>query len=151
MKHLLFWRHAEAQDTSPDLERALTQRGLHQAELMGNWLRPRMPAQCQILVSPARRTQQTLAALRWRGAAPIIEPRIAPGASVTAVLAAIHDHSEHSVLVVGHQPWIGLTIGKLLTGQETYWSVRKNSLWWLTHENGDAHWTLRALADPDLL
>ena len=31
---LILWRHADAQDGSPDMERALTAKGLKQAELM---------------------------------------------------------------------------------------------------------------------
>jgi phosphohistidine phosphatase, SixA len=40
---LILWRHAEAEDGSPDLERELTGKGHKQAEKMAAFLRPRLP------------------------------------------------------------------------------------------------------------
>ena len=36
--NLILWRHAEAEDTTPDLKRVLTKRGLKDAALMAQWL-----------------------------------------------------------------------------------------------------------------
>jgi len=62
---LLLWRHAEAEDTAPggDLGRALTARGRAQAERVAAWLGERLPDDAHILVSPAKRCQQTVAPL----------------------------------------------------------------------------------------
>ena len=65
--NLILWRHAEAEDVaaslriqrSTDLQRELTKRGEKQAEKMAAWLRPRLPEDTRVLVSPAVRTQQT--------------------------------------------------------------------------------------------
>ena len=73
---LILWRHAQAQmllaedgesplpfDLERDLARALTPKGLRQAERMAEWLNQRLPDSTRVLVSPAVRTQQTAAAL----------------------------------------------------------------------------------------
>ena len=56
---LILWRHAEAEDGYPDLERALTEKGHEQAKKMADWLKSRLPKDTQVLVSPAKRAQQT--------------------------------------------------------------------------------------------
>lgn len=156
---LLFWRHAEAEDGVPDLERKLTPHGHHQAGVVADWLRPRLPQGYRALVSPATRARQTLAALSPERA--IIEPRLAPGTSVTAVLQAIGvgpsvgvptgrgDQSQDVLLVAGHQPWIGETIALLMTGEPDYWSIRKAALWWLV-QRGPERWNLLTVMDADL-
>src|ERR1700730_11276879 len=82
---LILWRHAEAEPGEPDLGRRLTAKGIQQAERMATWLDHHLPDTCKILVSPADRAQQTALALKrkFRTA-----PELAPGASVSAVLAA---------------------------------------------------------------
>ena len=60
---LILWRHAEAEDGAPDIARELTAKGHKQATKMAEFLRPRLPENTRILVSPARRTQQTVHAL----------------------------------------------------------------------------------------
>ena len=59
---LILWRHAEAADGLPDASRALTAKGLKQAEKMAAWLKARLPDDVHLLVSPAKRAQQTAAA-----------------------------------------------------------------------------------------
>ncbi len=60
---LILWRHAEAEDGFPDAARKLTEKGLQQAHNMAKWLKPRLPRNARIMVSPAKRTQQTALAL----------------------------------------------------------------------------------------
>ena len=73
---LILWRHAEAEDwlagdsqtgmsnqTGQDLDRSLTQRGEKQAARMAIWLDRQLPEGTRILVSPARRCEQTALAL----------------------------------------------------------------------------------------
>ena len=38
--NLILWRHAEAEDGVPDLERGLTDKGRRQADAAARWLRP---------------------------------------------------------------------------------------------------------------
>ena len=60
---LILWRHAEAEDGSPDAKRKLTPRGRKQAKQVARWLKQRLPADARILVSPAIRAMQTAEAL----------------------------------------------------------------------------------------
>ncbi|HEX6136244.1 MAG TPA: histidine phosphatase family protein, partial [Casimicrobiaceae bacterium] len=62
--HLILWRHAEAEAGEPDLARRLTAKGVKQAARTGKWLDEHLPANCRILVSPAKRAQQTAEALK---------------------------------------------------------------------------------------
>jgi len=82
---LILWRHADAEPGEPDSERALTAKGVRQAERMAAWLDGHLPDRCRILVSPAERAQQTARAL---GRNFRTVPELAPGASAAAVLAA---------------------------------------------------------------
>ena len=64
--NLILWRHADAEDGAPgrpDDARRLTARGEKQAKRMAAWLKGQLPERAQVLVSPARRAQQTAQAL----------------------------------------------------------------------------------------
>lgn len=131
---LLLWRHAEAEDISADgsdAARRLTPRGEQQAAAMGRWLRKHGPRDMAVLVSPAIRTQQTASALER----PFETVRaIAPGAETEALIAASgwpDARFGKAVLLVGHQPTLGLLAARLMTGRELPWSVKKGALWWL--------------------
>lgn len=150
--NLLLWRHATAEDVAPtDLERALTKRGLAQAERVGRWLQANLPREARVLVSPALRTRQTVEAFTKHYD---VVPALAPGASAETVLgAAGWPHAGGSVLVVGHQPTLGAVAAAVLCGRAQHWSVRKGALWWISHrdrEEGNAD-LLRAVIDPDLV
>jgi phosphohistidine phosphatase len=149
---LLLWRHAEAEDSIPDLERRLTARGHRQAQTVAAWLLPRLPAEFTLLVSPARRARETAAALG--GTELAIEPRLAPGTSVAAVLEVIaaqeRNRASATLVLVGHQPWVGQIAAQLLSGQPHPWGVRKAAVWWLTH-HGAGQWSVRAVMDRDLI
>lgn len=151
MMNLILWRHAEAQDTSPDIERNLTPRGRKQAEKMAAWLKTQLPADTLILVSPAARTQQTAKALTDQFTT---LTQLAPGTSADQLLAAAGwPKARGTVLVVGHQPSLGMAAAKALTGKTDYWSVKKGAIWWLTSRvRGDERQTvLRAVLSPDML
>ena len=60
---LILWRHADAEDGIHDSERKLTPKGIKQAARMAKWLRARTPDTAVVLVSPAKRAQQTARAL----------------------------------------------------------------------------------------
>lgn len=148
---LILWRHAEAVDSLPDLERALTDKGLKQAERMASFLRSRIPQDTLILVSPARRTQQTAQTLTRHFTT---EPSIAPNNSVQSLLkAASWPDGEGCVLIVGHQPTLGEAAALLLCNSLSSMSIRKGAVWWLTrHTNeGDYQTKLRLAIAPDLL
>ena len=148
---LILWRHAEAEDGPPDLERRLTPRGHKHAQHVAEWLLQRLPAKFVVLASPARRTQETARAL---GVAVRTVPALAPGASVEAILkAAEWPERKTSVVVVGHQPDLGRVALHLVAGAAGDGTIKKGGLWWLTNRvrNDEAQVVVRAVVAPDLL
>jgi phosphohistidine phosphatase len=150
---LLLWRHAEAQQGSPDLKRRLTARGEKQAAQMGQWISANAPSQLRILVSPALRCQQTARAL---GRPFETDPRLGAEGDVANLLAAIGwpdggENDEGAVLVVGHQPTLGQTAALLLCGDEANWTIKKGALWWFSNRTrlGETQTVLRAVIPPD--
>ena len=146
---LILWRHAEAHDGSPDIERELTSKGHKQAEKMATFLRARLPADTRILVSPATRTQQTAQALTKHFTT---EPSIAPGASAQAILdAAGWPDADACVLIVGHQPALGQVAAMLLANSKGGFSVKKGAIWWLSRHSkeGDYQTNLRLAIAPE--
>ncbi len=148
---LILWRHAEAEDTYPDMDRMLTAKGQKQAEKMAAWLKTRIPDNTRILVSPAKRTQQTASAL---GLDFSTLEALAPGAQPQALLQAVGwPNAEGAVLIVGHQPTLGMTAAYAITGQALGWSVKKGAVWWVSGSmRGSAQQsTIRAVVAPDSL
>jgi phosphohistidine phosphatase len=148
---LILWRHAEAEDGLSDMARRLTVKGEKQADKMAAFLRTRLPQDTRILVSPAKRAQQTAQALTKNFTT---EPAIAPGASPQAILEAANWlESEGCVLIVGHQPTLGEVAALLMAGKPEYWSIKKGAVWWFSRrereENSET--TLRLVIAPDLL
>lgn len=151
MMELILWRHAEAEDSHPDLARVLTLRGHKQAADMAAWLKPKLPRDTRILVSPAARTQQTVAAL---GLDFITLDTITPGASAQSLLqAAGWPEAKGSVLVVGHQPTLGMAAALAMTGHNNYWSVKKAAVWWIASRtrDGEQQSVLRTVMSPEQL
>lgn len=151
---LILWRHAEAQLIKPgqdDIDRALTPKGERQAARMAQWLNQRLAESTRILVSPAVRTQQTARMLErsFRTVA-----ALAPGGSVEALLkAARWPQAGEPVLVIGHQPTLGLVAARLLAQVDQPWSVKKGAVWWLRHRerDGQTQVVLQAVQAPDCL
>lgn len=148
---LILWRHAEAEDTAPsDAARQLTARGRKQAQAVAKWLRHRLEPDAVILSSPAARTVQTVESLtdQYR----TVES-IGPGATPEAVLAAAQwpEGIAQTVVIVGHQPTLGLVASQLLTGEAVEWTIKKGAVWWIASRHGgsvQAH--VRAVVSPDL-
>lgn len=152
---LILWRHAEAHELregeQDDLARALTPKGEKQAARMAQWLDRLMPDAARVLVSPARRTQQTAAAL---GRKFKTVPALAPDATVDALLDVVRwPDAREPVLVVGHQPTLGLAAAYLLSGHAQPWSIRKGAAWWLRcrERDGQLQVTLLAVQSPGLV
>lgn len=144
---LILWRHAEAEDGMPDMKRRLTAKGEKQAEKMAGFLRTRLPQDTRILVSPAERTQQTARALTKRFET---EPDIGPGADPQSVLNAVGwTEGEGSVLVVGHQPYLGEIAAMLMADADTSFSIKKGAVWWFSRRDHET--ILRLAIAPDLL
>src|SRR5260221_732071 len=101
---LILWRHAEAEDGSPDSARKLTARGREQARRIAAWLKPRLPRRCEVLVSPAIRAQQTALAL---GVPFVTSPAVGTEAAAAALIAAVDwPARSRATLIVGHQPTV---------------------------------------------
>jgi phosphohistidine phosphatase len=151
---LILWRHAQAEDGSPDALRRLTARGTKDAAAVGAWLRRQLGDEAvTVLSSPSRRTMQTAEAL---GLA--VEPvdALGPEADVDAVLAVARWPSGRDgvVVVVGHGPWIGEVAARLLAGRDDPWPFAKGALWWFGWAKGDggsATVRLKAVLSPELL
>lgn len=149
--NLLLWRHADAEDGMPDSERALTKKGLKQAKQVAAWLSPRLPSDCLILASPAKRAQQTAAALDLPYTT---ERRIGLQADITDLIAASNwPKRAGTIILVGHQPTLGHLAAWLLSGQPADWTIKKGALWWFSDRAryGDTQVILRAVVSPDLL
>ena len=141
---LILWRHAEAEDwllddetSGLDLNRSLTQRGEKQAARMAVWVDRQLPEGARILVSPARRCEQTALAL---GRKYKIRTELAPDATPEQLLELVQwPSNKYPVLVIGHQPILGQTIAKLLALKESECAVKKGALWWLRNRDRDGH------------
>src|SRR5688572_23655363 len=149
---LILWRHAEAEEGKPDLQRELTAKGRKQAQRVAEWLQQRLPDGYTLVASPAARARQTAEALgrKFR-----IEPAIAPGASSAKLLQAAQwpDH-KGLVILVGHQPDLGRVAAHLVAGAPAgSWSLKKGGLWWLSNRMRDEEdqVVVRAVVSPDLL
>ncbi|MDO8372948.1 MAG: histidine phosphatase family protein, partial [Polaromonas sp.] len=132
---LILWRHAEAEESPADaqggndLERSLTPRGEKQAARMAAWLDRQLPERARILVSPARRCEQTALAL---GRKYKIRAELGPDAPPSQLLELVQwPVNKLPILVIGHQPTLGQTIAQLLGLQESDCAVKKGALWWL--------------------
>ena len=136
---LVLWRHAEAQEWvagGDDMARALTSRGEKQAARVAKWLDRQLPEGTRILVSPARRAEQTARSL---GRKYKLNAELAPGASVAQLLDLVQwPGAKGTVLVVGHQPTLGQTIAQLIGLSATECAVKKGALWWLRKRQHEA-------------
>jgi phosphohistidine phosphatase len=147
---MILWRHADAEDGFPDLERALTLKGGKQAAKMAAWLHEHLPEPTRVLVSPAVRAQQTARAFT-KSFETVDE--IAPGAAYAAVLkAARWPNAKGAVLVVGHQPTLGQAAASLLAGEPMDWEMKKGAILWLVHQPSvPGQVVLRAALSPGLV
>lgn len=155
---LILWRHAEAEDwlpgdetSGPDLNRSLTQRGEKQAARMAAWLDRQLPEGARILVSPARRCEQTALAL---GRKYKISTELAPDAIPAQLLELVQwPGHKHPVLVIGHQPMLGQTIAQLLGLKENECAVKKGALWWLRtrDRDGQSQTVIVTVQSPEVL
>jgi phosphohistidine phosphatase len=137
---LILWRHADAEDGAPDLERKLTARGRKDAERVAAWLLKRLPKHFHLLASPAVRAQQTAEALKVKIET---DKRLAPGASVQDILKAAGRAG--TVVLVGHQPDLGQALAHLVGGSSAEWRLQKGALWWIEDD------LVKAVVSPDLL
>jgi phosphohistidine phosphatase len=139
---LILWRHAEAEDGIgiADSERALTKKGLRQAERMAGWLRPRLDGDWRVLVSPSK------------GISFDVTAEVGTGADSERVLRVSGWPTAQKVLVVGHQPTLGNVAAELLGGRGDV-AFRKGAVWWFAtrSRDGSDETVLRAVMNPEML
>jgi phosphohistidine phosphatase len=108
-------RHGDAEDGTPDAERALTEEGREQARAVGRALRAIgvRPAAC--LTSPKVRAAETARlACEPLGLEPQLEPKLSGGPfDAEALAAGLGD----DVLLVGHDPDFSMAVHDLTGAQ----------------------------------
>ena len=112
---LLIVRHAEAEPGSPDALRALTPTGREQARELGRRLRANGIEADAVVSSPLLRARETATELGL--GEPVVDERLAPGASPDDLRGAADGRGE-TVVVVGHQPDCGRAAAALRGGAE---------------------------------
>ena len=178
-EHIILWRHAEAKDifdgddsvkidiAQSDMQRGLTQKGQRQAADMAMWLKPQLPKATILQCSPALRAFQTAEALQDvnKSCKINISQALKPGASLNTVLASIAQiNTCDSLVLVGHQPWLGQLAAHLLglsaVGSIKDLSIKKGAIWWLRldktqdktrEETISAHYVIHTVQIPSLL
>jgi phosphohistidine phosphatase len=152
---LILWRHAQAEESAEsggDMRRALTARGRAQAQRMAAWLDRQLPEDARVLCSPAVRCEQTASAL----------PRpyklcseLAPAAATPDTLLAAADWLKNNapVLLVGHQPVLGLVVAQLTGLHPAACALRKGAVWWLRAREraGLMQTVIVSVQSPDML
>jgi phosphohistidine phosphatase len=136
MTHLIFWRHAEAEMESAsgrDADRVLTKRGRKDAANMAKWLAQYLPEDAELWVSPALRCQETASELQKRaGLVMSTSEVLSIHSSAQQMLELLRQlSSEKTIVMVGHQPNLGLCIADLLEMSPHACAVKKGSVWWL--------------------
>ena len=148
---MILWRHAEAENTTPDEGRVLTTKGRRQARAVAKWLREHVKGKVRVVASTALRAQQTAQALMNDFD---ISSDIAVGASPQDVLNLVGwPNGEGAVIVVGHQPTLGQVASLLLTGKEADGQIKKGAIWWFRTrgEGMEIETLLHAVISPELL
>ena len=150
---LILWRHAEAASGDPDSARPLTDRGRAQSQVMARWLAPRLPADLRMIVSPARRAQETALAL---GRSFETIEALAPGCDV-ATLLADRGMAGRGADRPGRRPPADARRDRgagSSTDRSASWRIGTGAVWWLKgrqHKGrGDAAEILLAL-EPEIL
>jgi phosphohistidine phosphatase len=148
---MILWRHADAEENSPDEIRALTSKGRRQARAMAKWLREHVKGKVRVIASPALRAQETAQALVSEFET---SERIAVGAQANDVLElAGWPNGEGTIIIVGHQPTLGQVASLLLTGKEGDGQFKKGAIWWFRTRGDEMEQEtlLHAAIAPELL
>jgi phosphohistidine phosphatase len=157
MANLILWRHAEAEEHSKsaaDFDRVLTKSGHKDAAKMAKWLNKYLPENTAVFCSPAVRCLQTAAALQALSSINVEVVDFLSVDSTPEMIASkiINDDSSQTVLIVGHQPNLGVLITKLLGMNESACAVKKGAVWWLRQRvnEGVIQTYLYAVKHPNL-
>lgn len=146
--NIILWRHATAEDTFPDHDRALTQKGEQEARKMGQWLRHHLTGPQLTLVSPSKRTLQTA---KWFSEDIHLHASVKVSSRAEQIIELIEypPQATDNLIIVAHQPFLGEVASRLLTGHSHAIKVHKGAIWWFIHKHGTYH--LHTMINPDLL
>lgn len=149
--NLILWRHAQVEPSLlADWQRELSEEGMTNAQHAAHYLNTALPADCRVLVSPAKRAIQTASALQRPYE---IVDALAPRTNVQDILEALDwpqlETSDRTVVVVGHQPSLGLLIAHL-TVENREFNVENTIAYWLSNrdENGQRATFIKGLFGP---
>ncbi|CAN5272708.1 histidine phosphatase family protein [soil metagenome] len=122
MRELILLRHAHAEAAAPgqdDADRPLSAEGRAEAEAAGKWLKEHGHLPDRVLVSPSRRTRETLEqVLAILGYVEQREDRRIYEATSGTLMQVIDEHRDIGrVLLVGHNPGLEQTAALLASGQ----------------------------------
>jgi len=155
MANLIIWRHAEAEaqsESGHDRDRVLTKRGRKDAGRIAKWLYKHLPEHTELLCSPARRCLQTADALHDLNQ---MEIKIADCLSLDSHVGRMTQEVDNqddtqTIILVGHQPNLGLFIAKLLGLHQSACVVKKGAVWWLKQRklDGVSHYYIEAVKQP---
>jgi len=155
MANLIIWRHAEAEaqsESGHDRDRVLTKRGRKDAGRIAKWLYKHLPEHTELLCSPARRCLQTADALHDLNQ---MEIKIADCLSLDSHVGRMTQEVDNqddtqTIILVGHQPNLGLFIAKLLGFHQSACVVKKGAIWWLKQRklDGVSHYYIEAVKQP---
>lgn len=151
---LILWRHAEAHELhegEDDMDRALTPRGERQAQRMARWLDTHLPEGTRIFCSPAVRAENTVRALERKYK---LRDELSPQGNYDHLFELVRwPHGKQTVLVVGHQPFLGRIASRLLDLPHDDLAIRKGAVWWFrsrVREN-QTQSMLLSVQNPDML
>ncbi len=117
MKRLILMRHAKSDwsgEALIDHDRTLNDRGRANARALGDWLRDQGIVPDEVLCSSAMRTQETLAGLNLPGGIKTTITRKLYLASLDQILSLLQRATGNSVLVLGHNPGVGMCADEIL-------------------------------------
>ena len=122
MRELILLRHAHAEsggEGAADLERPLSRQGIAEAEAAGRWLKEHAYLPDRVLVSPARRTRETLEeVLKQVGyVEQRQEARIYDATPGTLMQVADELRDTARLMLVGHNPGLEQMVALLSSGQ----------------------------------
>jgi len=155
MANLIIWRHAEAEaqsESGHDRDRVLTKRGRKDAGRIAKWLYKHLPEHTELLCSPARRCLQTADALHDLNQMEIkIADCLSLDSHVGRMIQEVDNQDDtQTIILVGHQPNLGLFIAKLLGLHQSACVVKKGAVWWLKQRklDGVSHYYIEAVKQP---
>jgi phosphohistidine phosphatase len=164
-ENILLWRHADAlqclSSDDTDMERPLSPKGSQQARKVAHWLNKNLPPETTILSSTALRALQTTQALNREY---LTLETLAPEAKMTSVIEGIillnkKNTVDKNLLIIGHQPWIGLLAAQLLLIPKSLpnnaheISIKKGAVWWFRRSTSEINQPFKLLTvqTPSLL